>query len=128
MNSPPCPRILPAGSADKATHRITKRVRLHAADKLGHLRIKLFRHCPLVRHGDEPLGRSSHSWLDELRRDPPRRIPGVAIVLGRMTKGVPLALSHNVKCNRVLHERVVLVAVATTEAPRAPDDERVVVT
>ncbi len=70
----------------------------------------------------------SQQFIEELRRDPPRRIPGVAIVLGRMAKGVPLALSHNVKCNHVLHERVLLVAVATTEAPRVSDEERVVVT
>ncbi len=70
----------------------------------------------------------SKEFIDELRRDPPRRIPGVAIVLGRMAKGVPLALSHNVKCNHVLHERVLLVAVATTEAPRVTDEDRVVVT
>ena len=56
----------------------------------------------------------SKAFIDELRRDPPHRIPGVAIVLGRMAKGVPLALSHNVKCNRVLQEHVLLVAVATT--------------
>src|SRR5271166_5988712 len=70
----------------------------------------------------------SQEFIDGMRRDPPRRIPGVAIVLGRMAKGVPLALSHNVKCNHVLHERVLLVAVATTEAPRVTDEERVVVT
>jgi KUP system potassium uptake protein len=70
----------------------------------------------------------SKEFIDELRRDPPRRIPGTAIVLGRMAKGVPLALSHNVKCNRVLHDRVLLVAVTTTEAPRTADEHRVVVT
>ncbi len=69
----------------------------------------------------------SAEFIDELRRDQPRRIPGVAIVLGRMAKGVPLALSHNVKCNRTLHEHVLLVAVATTEAPRTRDEDRVVV-
>jgi KUP system potassium uptake protein len=70
----------------------------------------------------------SKEFVDELQRDPPRRIPGTAIVLGRMAKGVPLALSHNVKCNRVLHERVLLVAVTTTEAPRMSEEDRVVVT
>ena len=45
-----------------------------------------------------------------------------------MAKGVPLALSHNVKCNRVLHDHVLLVAVTTTEAPRMPGEDRVVVT
>jgi KUP system potassium uptake protein len=44
-----------------------------------------------------------------------------------MAKGVPLALSHNVKCNCVLQERVLLVAVVMTEAPRTPDAERIVV-
>ena len=69
----------------------------------------------------------SQEFIDELRRDPPRRIPGTAIVLGRMAKGVPLALSHNVKCNHVLHERVLLVAANIAEVPRMPDEERVLV-
>jgi KUP system potassium uptake protein len=70
----------------------------------------------------------SKEFIDALQRDPPRRIPGVAIVLGRMAKGVPLALSHNVKCDRVLQERVLLVAVTTTETPRVADEERILVT
>src|SRR5271155_3391075 len=70
----------------------------------------------------------SKEFIDELRRDPPRRIPGTAIVLGRMAKGVPLALSHNVKCNRVLHDHVLLVAVTTTEKPRMPGEDRIVIT
>ena len=66
-------------------------------------------------------------FVERLRRDPPLRIPGTAAVLGRMTKGVPLALSHNVKCNRILHENVLLVAVATAETPRVSEEDRVVV-
>ena len=69
----------------------------------------------------------SQDFVERLRRDPPFRIPGTAIVLGRMAKGVPLALSHNVKCNRVLNENVLLVAVNTTETPRVSDDDRIVV-
>jgi KUP system potassium uptake protein len=69
----------------------------------------------------------SQAFVERLRAKPPVRIPGTAIVLGRMTKGVPLALSHNVNCNRTLHENVLLVAVAVTETPRAPDDERILV-
>ncbi len=45
-----------------------------------------------------------------------------------MAKGVPLALSHNVRCNRTLHELVLLVAVVTTESPRTSGDERIAVT
>jgi KUP system potassium uptake protein len=67
----------------------------------------------------------SQRFVESLRANPPARIPGTAIVLGRMAKGVPLALSHNVNCNRTLHQNVLLVAVAVTETPRAPDDDRI---
>ena len=70
----------------------------------------------------------SQDFMERLRRDPPLRLPGFAIVLGRMTKGVPLALSHNVNCNHVLYENILLVAVRTTEAPRASDEDRIAVT
>ena len=45
-----------------------------------------------------------------------------------MAKGVPLALTHNLKLNHVLHEKVLLVAVETTETPRVEDEDRVKVT
>jgi KUP system potassium uptake protein len=70
----------------------------------------------------------SQDFIDHLRRDPPMRIPGTAIVLGRMAKGVPLALSHNVSCNRVLNEKVLLVAVLTAETPTVPEEHQVEVT
>ncbi len=70
----------------------------------------------------------SQDFIERLRRDPPIRIPGTAVVLGRMTKGVPLALSHNVKCNHVLKENVLLVAVTTTETPIVPEEHRIQVT
>jgi KUP system potassium uptake protein len=70
----------------------------------------------------------SQEFVEQLKSDPPFRIPGTAVVLGRMAKGVPLALSHNFKCNHVLHQRVLLVAVTTMETPRVSDEDRVVVT
>jgi KUP system potassium uptake protein len=45
-----------------------------------------------------------------------------------MMKGVPLALTHNLKVNHVLHQKVFLVAVETTERPRVSDEDRVEVT
>jgi KUP system potassium uptake protein len=70
----------------------------------------------------------SQEFVEQLKSDPPFRIPGTAVVLGRMANGVPLALSHNFKCNHVLHQRVLLVAVTTMETPRVSDENRVVVT
>jgi KUP system potassium uptake protein len=70
----------------------------------------------------------SKDFIERLKADPPVRIPGTAIVLGRMTKGVPLALTQNLRHNRVLHEKVLLVAVTGTETPRVPDEDRIEVT
>jgi KUP system potassium uptake protein len=66
--------------------------------------------------------------VEQVEADGPFRIPGTAVVLGRMAKGVPLALTQNLKFNHVLHENVLLVAVTTTETPRVSDDARVAVT
>jgi KUP system potassium uptake protein len=70
----------------------------------------------------------SRDIIEQVRANPPFRIPGTAVVLGRMTKGVPLALTQNLKHNHVLHEKVLLVAVETTETPRVTDDDRVAIT
>jgi len=74
------------------------------------------------------LRERSTQFVEQLKRDPPLRIPGTAVVLGRMAKGVPFALSHNTKCNRVLYENVLLVAVTTVEVPQVTDEDRVAVT
>ena len=68
------------------------------------------------------------AFVEHLNSNPPLRVPGTAVVLGRMAKGVPLALSHNIRCNHLLYENVLLVAVATTETPRVSDEDGVVVT
>jgi KUP system potassium uptake protein len=70
----------------------------------------------------------SKTFIEQVKADPPFRFPGTAVVLGRMAKGVPLALSHNVRCNRVLQERVLLVAATMTETPRVADEDRATVT
>jgi KUP system potassium uptake protein len=59
-----------------------------------------------------------------IKANPPYRIPGTAVVLGRLTKGVPLALSQNLKFNHVLHDKVLLVAIEIAETPRVPEEER----
>ena len=68
----------------------------------------------------------SQDFIARVAAEPPYRIPGTAVVLGRMAQGVPLPLTHNMRLNHVLHEHVLLVAVEMTEAPRVTDTERVV--
>jgi KUP system potassium uptake protein len=67
-------------------------------------------------------------FIEGIESNPPVRLPGTAIVLGRMAQGVPLALTQNLKYNRVLHERVLLVAITTDEVPRVADAARATVT
>jgi KUP system potassium uptake protein len=74
------------------------------------------------------LRQRAPDFLAELKADPPFRLPGTAVVLGRMAHGVPLALTQNLRHNRVLHENVLLVAVAMEEIPRVQDADRVSIT
>ncbi len=45
------------------------------------------------------------------------RVPGTAIFMASATAGVPSALLHNIKHNKVLHERVVILTVNITDEP-----------
>ncbi len=52
------------------------------------------------------------------------RVPGTAVFLSGAVEGVPHALLHNLKHNRVVHERVVFLTVLTEEVPHVADDQR----
>ncbi len=67
-------------------------------------------------------------FLDDLQRDPPVRVPGTAIFLDAKASGIPRALLNNIKFNKVLHERVVLLTFVTREQPRIPASKRLTVT
>lgn len=54
------------------------------------------------------------------------RVPGTAVFLTGTTEGLPLALMHNLKHNKVAHERVILLTVVTQEVPVVADDKRLV--
>jgi KUP system potassium uptake protein len=52
------------------------------------------------------------------------RVPGTAVYLSRDPNCVPTTLSHNLKHNKVLHERIFFFTISTEDEPRIPDDER----
>ena len=68
---------------------------------------------------------SMDAFLDSLRRDLPTRVPGTAVYMAGSASGTPLALLHNLKHNKVLHENVVLLTIGTSEEPHVPGDQRV---
>jgi len=67
-------------------------------------------------------------FLDDLKRDPPVRVAGTSIFLDPKASGIPRALLSNIKFNRVMHERVVLLTVVTREQPRIAPLKRLTVT
>jgi KUP system potassium uptake protein len=57
-----------------------------------------------------------------------QRVPGTAIFLVRTMGDTPLALARNFKHNHVLHERVIILYIATRDVPRVPRAERYKIT
>lgn len=64
------------------------------------------------------------SFLPGLMLAPPVRVPGTAVFLTADKTVVPHALMHNLKHNKVLHERNVFLTVDTLNVPHAPKDKR----
>jgi hypothetical protein len=52
------------------------------------------------------------------------RVPGTAIFMASTASGVPSALLHNIKHNKVLHERVVILTVQIEDVPYVDQVER----
>lgn len=52
------------------------------------------------------------------------RVPGTAIFMASTNSGVPSALLHNIKHNKVLHERVVVLTIAIQDVPYVDPAER----
>lgn len=52
------------------------------------------------------------------------RVSGTAIFMASTAAGVPSALLHNIKHNKVLHERVVILTVSIEDVPYVDEGER----
>jgi KUP system potassium uptake protein len=63
--------------------------------------------------------------IDILKARPPHRAPGTAIFLTSDPDMTPVALMHNLKHNKVLHEKNVVATVRTAETPRVSEADRV---
>jgi KUP system potassium uptake protein len=64
------------------------------------------------------------TFLANLAENPPTRVPGAAVFMTSSREGVPYALLHNLKHNKVLHETVVLLTVLTENVPRVAPEKR----
>jgi len=65
-------------------------------------------------------------WLvGKLKAKPPHRVAGTAVFLTADPLAAPTALMHNLKHNRVLHERNILLTIKTADTPRVLNADRV---
>nr|WP_246180189.1 potassium transporter Kup [Microvirga thermotolerans] len=60
-----------------------------------------------------------------LEKSPPHRVKGTAVFLTSDPETAPAALLHNLKHNKVLHEKNVILTVRSVDVPRLEDEDRV---
>jgi len=64
-------------------------------------------------------------FLALVQKEPPLRVPGTAVYLAAEAGGMPRALLNNLKFNRVLHERNILLTFVRPEVPFVQPEERI---
>lgn len=64
-------------------------------------------------------------FIEAMGAHPPTRVPGTALFMTPTPEGVPHAMLHNLKHNKVLHEQVVILTVKFMDFPHTSVDERV---
>jgi KUP system potassium uptake protein len=64
-------------------------------------------------------------FIEAIGAHPPTRVPGTALFMTPNPEGVPHALLHNLKHNKVIHEKVVILTVRFLDIPHTNLEERV---
>lgn len=54
------------------------------------------------------------------------RVPGTAVFMASAASGVPSAMLHNIKHNKILHERVIILTVTIQDMPYVEEADRIV--
>jgi len=79
----------------------------------------------IMRDRLKELAIAQDPFIESITRHPPPRVPGTAVFLTTSHEGVPHAMLHNLKHNKVLHERVILLTVVFQDIPHVDESERV---
>ncbi len=64
-------------------------------------------------------------FCQKILREPPLRVPGTAVYMTGDPWGVPVPLLHNLKHNKVLHQRVAILTIQTREIPFVAAKDRI---
>jgi KUP system potassium uptake protein len=65
------------------------------------------------------------TFIENLKDQPLLRVPGTAIFMSSSREMAPYSLLVNTKCNKMLHERIVLLSIVTKDIPCVPRSQRV---
>jgi KUP system potassium uptake protein len=65
------------------------------------------------------------AFLADLEVTKPLRVPGTAIFMTSTRRGTPNVLLHHFKHNKVLHEQVIILTMATDDVPEVPRRDRI---
>jgi KUP system potassium uptake protein len=79
----------------------------------------------LLEHQRSKLRQPEDEFVAWVLDTPPIRLPGAAAIFTAASTGIPLGLTHHLRHNRVLHERVLLIASVTTDEPRVAPEKRI---
>ena len=66
-----------------------------------------------------------YDFLALIKKDPPQRVEGTAVYLASESGGMPRALLNNLRFNRVLHERNLLLTFVRPEVSFVAPEERI---
>lgn len=77
----------------------------------------------LLRRQLEEHALNLQDFVSSLSTYPPTRVEGTAIYLTPSSTTVPHALLHNLKHNKVLHERVIFLSAQTMDVPHVSADQ-----
>lgn len=67
-------------------------------------------------------------FVDNMLAHPPLQVPGTAVFLSKSVQVVPHAMLHNLKHNKILHERVIFLTVQIKDEPWLSFKERIELT
>ena len=76
-----------------------------------------------IQDGMVPLS----DFFEVMRVEPTSRVPGTAVFMTSNAEGTPPAMMNNYMHNHVIHDRVILLTIATEELAHVDDRERVTV-
>jgi KUP system potassium uptake protein len=79
----------------------------------------------LLEQERSKLRQREDEFIEWVVTTPPIRLPGAAAIFTAATTGIPLCLTHHLRHNRVLHERVLFVASVSVDEPRVEDVDRI---